>query len=146
MPRHKPPTLDRRHALARDLLDGDADLITLLDRHGMNPEQVRAWLTDTGDADSLRSLVQLADLQAQLMLSRFRLSAVMRLIALANDDDPKQREPARRACVDLLKAQLDAGPTRAKPHKAGDDVHGPDLRELLFGDLDGDTTPKAENA
>ncbi|MEM9251269.1 MAG: hypothetical protein AAGB29_02870 [Planctomycetota bacterium] len=136
MPRQKKPTPERRQALARDLLDGQADLLTLLDRHGLDPEQVRDWMADTADTESLRSLVQLADLQAQLMLSRFRLSAVMRLIALANDDDPKQREPARRACVDLLKAQLDATATKQVSTKTREpDPHAPDLRALLFGDL-----------
>lgn len=138
------PTPQERRQLSRELLDGQADLFTLLDRHGLAPEQVKDWLADTDDVESLRSLVQLADLQAQLMLSRFRLSVVARLVALANDEDPKQREPARRACVDLLKARLDAAPAGPNRNEPVHDESGPDLRTLLYGDLPDGAPAEAE--
>lgn len=146
MPRSKCPLVETRKKLARDLLDSQTDLITLLDRHGLDAEQVRAWLNGTEDAESLRSLVTLADLQAQLMLSRYRLTAVMRLIALATDDDPKQREPARRACVDLLKAQLDETPKQRPIATPDRDTNAIDLRQLLFGDLDESASRTASTA
>jgi len=129
-----PDSPRRRAALSRDLVDARDDLVTLIDRHGLSVGDIRDWLDQTHDADDLRAVVELADLQAQLMLSRYRLSAVLRLIGLATDEDPKHREPARRACVDLLKARLDELKPKQSTNTTPDEDEPADLRQLFFGD------------
>lgn len=58
------------------------------------PEQARV----------LESLARLADLRAQMLLSHYRANAAVQLIGIASAPEPT--ELSRKACVDLLHANL----------------------------------------
>lgn len=56
--------------------------------------------------EMLRQLARLSDVRAQMLLSKYRANAAVQLIAIASAEEPT--ELSRKACVDLLKADLDA--------------------------------------
>lgn len=97
-------------ALIRDLLEAQADVVSIAQRHGMTVEALAAWADRPGVRRALLGMCRLADLQAQLLVSRYRLVAVTRLIGQATQSgdagDGVNAEGARRACADLLKAEL----------------------------------------
>jgi len=99
----------QRDALLRDLISGERDLLTLAAEHDLQPDALADWVQDEGNRHCLTGLCVLADLQTQVLLSRYRLLAATRLIRLATSeegDDKAARDTARRACVDLLKLDL----------------------------------------
>jgi hypothetical protein len=103
--------LSRRHrdALIADVFEARRDLPDLASQHGLRPEQLADWVHDPPTRRTLAGLCLLADLQTQLMLSRYRQVAVTELIKQASggdEDRPVSAEQARKACVELLKADL----------------------------------------
>jgi hypothetical protein len=58
-------------------------------------------------------LSQLADLRAQMLLSKYRAGAAAGLIAIAGSEEPT--ELSRKACVDLLKLDLGLFSTGFEP-------------------------------
>lgn len=52
----------------------------------------------------LENLARLADVRAQMLVSEYRASAAVRLIEIATDSEGG--ETSRKACVDLLRADL----------------------------------------
>lgn len=139
----------RKHIrLVRDILEAQHDLVSLAERHGMSPEALAAWARAGETRACLSELCTLADLQTQLLLSRYRTLAATRLVRIATADaatDSKQElDVARRACVDLLKLDLkradgvhDAASNDAESSDlpTGDRVAA--LREFLYDDVDG---------
>ena len=155
-PALKPKPISRRThvALFRDIFEARHDLAGLAESHRLPPEALAAWIERDANRAVLQGLCTLADLQTQLMLSRFRQLAVNELIRQATggtpaqgDDEPGQPvspEQARKACVDLLRADLKTtGTARASRSAAcGDDVSDEgdteldtlaELRRALFG-------------
>jgi len=98
----------RRAALIRDILEAKHDLASLAQAHRLKPDELAAWVDDPQNQRVLNGLCKLADVQTQVLLSRYRMLAATRLIKLATDADLTEGKPdvARRACVDLLRLDL----------------------------------------
>lgn len=98
----------RQAALIQDILGAQHDLVALAEEHRLNPDDLAAWVSDVSNQRVLSGLCKLADLQTQILLSRYRLLAATRLIKLATEEDQAEGKPdvARRACVDLLRLDL----------------------------------------
>lgn len=127
----------RRAELINDLINADFELTTLHSKYALSPDSLSQWVQEEDNHRCLAGLCVLADLQTQLLLSRYRLIAAGRLFDLATnqtDDSKAGIDNARRACVDLLKlelkrAELDTDfATNANPTGAGLDS----LRQLLY--------------
>ena len=111
--RTKPTTLGptRSRRLVRDLVAAEHDLIELARRHSLSPDDLAEWVAHPDHQQTLAGLCMLADMQTQILLSRYRLLAAGRLIRLAtaeqdSDGASVNKDTARRACVDLLKIDL----------------------------------------
>jgi hypothetical protein len=118
-----------RERLVADILAGEHDVLALGERYKLKPDELAAWVIEPENHRVLRGLCVLADLQTQLVLSRYRRLAAGRLIRLATDEgDEKAAEVSRKACVDLLRLDM----KRADAVGAG---------ELLSGKGDGEGEP-----
>ncbi|MCC7145139.1 MAG: hypothetical protein IT443_01700 [Phycisphaeraceae bacterium] len=134
----------RRERLIADILGAQHDLVALGKKHRLRPEVLASWVSMPGNHQVLRGLCLLADLQTQVLLSRYRLLAATRLIKLATDESAEgSADVARRACVDLLRLDLkrvDEGETleltlegsRAVATSAGELE---ELHEKVYGSL-----------
>jgi hypothetical protein len=99
----------KRATLIRDLIHADFDLTALRSKYNLTPDSLSNWARDEGNQRCLTGLCVLADIQTQLLLSRYRLIAAGRLIDMATqppDDSKAGLDTSRRACVDLLKLEL----------------------------------------
>ena len=125
----------KRGHLIEALFAARHDVLDLAAEHHVTTEQLAAWAADEDNRRTLANLCALADLQSQLLLSRYRVVAANRLIRLATDeaDDAKRADVARRACVDLLRAEV-----RADPPQVDDQASDAALRELMYGREEGD--------
>jgi hypothetical protein len=127
MPKTLGPTQRRR--MIRELTGSQKDMLEIAKDFNLDEDDVADWATQPENLHTLSGLCTLADLQTQLLLSRYRLIAASRLISIATDQDGG--EASRRACVDLLKLDLD----RAKVVLEPPQEHISDsLRDLLYGD------------
>lgn len=128
----------RRQALIRDIFNAEHDVVALAQAHGLSPDDLAQWAQIAENRQCLTGLCALADIQTQLLLSRYRLLAASRLIRLATQDDAAaSADVARKACVDLLR--LDLKRAEAQPADAADGETIDDLatlRELLYGSGD----------
>lgn len=100
-----------RDALIADVFEARRDLPDLAVAHGLSPDDLAGWISQEENQRCLAGLCLLADLQTQLMLSRYRQVAVTELIKQASapgsdNSHGVSAEQARKACVDLLKADL----------------------------------------
>ncbi len=141
----------RRAALINDLINAKFDLTDLHNKYALSPDALSLWIQDESNHRCLAGLCALADLQTQLLLSRYRLIAAGKLFDLATNqpkDEKTGLENSRRACVDLLKlemkrADIDAdftAPVVAHVTDPGADS----LRRLLYQDSsDTDAQPPA---
>ena len=129
-------TIARRAALIRDILNAEHDLMGLGQTHQLTPDQLAQWIEQSDNRQCLLGLCLLADVQTQLLLSRYRLLAANRLIRLAtHEDESIKDDTARRACVDLLRLDLkrvDGSFDFGEP--IDDEGNLPDLRKWLYGD------------
>ena len=98
----EPPPDD---ALA-DLLDASLDLLALAERHEVSAEGLASWSRSAWVRTAMRGLTELARMRTVLVIAQGQARAATRLAALA---DEGEGEPARRACVDLLKLDVDIG-------------------------------------
>ncbi len=99
----------RSSAMLRDVFEAKHDLSGLAQQYGLDPDELAGWANEAVTREVLQGLCVLADLQTQLMLSRYRQLAVTELIRQATgggEDDAVSAEQARKACVDLLRADL----------------------------------------
>ena len=94
-------------ALLMRIYEADADPKALAEAQGLSLLELAHSAADPAMRRALHGLRLLADLQAQLLVSRYRVMAAARLVALANTEDGG--EVARKACVDLLKLNLIEG-------------------------------------
>lgn len=141
----------RRAALIRDLINADFDLTALHSKYALSPDSLSQWIQDESNHRCLAGLCVLADLQTQLLLSRYRLIAAGRLIDLATQqaaDNKAGLDNARRACVDLLKLEMkraDIDTDFTSPMIDTEQDSGIDsLRRLLYQEAeDGEHTARA---
>lgn len=108
---NKPLSRRRAGEMLRDIFEARHDLNGLAEAYGLTPSDLAAWANEDENRDVLHGLCVLADLQTQLMLSRYRQLAVTELIRQAtgkagDDGGSVSPEQARKACVDLLRADL----------------------------------------
>jgi hypothetical protein len=90
--------------LLRKVYEAREDPRELAESMGLSLAELAAWAGAPGTVAALKGLRALADMQTQLILSRYRLTAAAKLLALADQED--SGELARKACVDLLKLDL----------------------------------------
>lgn len=86
------------------LLEGNYSPRQIAELLDLTMSELAALCARQDVVDRLRHLSQLADQRAQLLLSHYRATIIARLISIATEGDPG--EPARKACVDLIKANL----------------------------------------
>lgn len=115
--------------MIEELVGGKEDLVEWGKRHGMTVEELSGWILEDENRRILRGICVLADMQTQVMLSRFRLAAAEKLFALAmsREEGKESVDVARRACVDLLKMEL---------KRAGEGVEGEEelVEEMEVGE------------
>lgn len=122
----------RTRALLDDLAIAEHDVLSLADRHGLSLDALIAWAQRPDTRRALAGLCVLADAQAQLLLSRYRLVAASRLIAqVTAEADALPAEQVRKACVDLLKTELSRAGDLAPEEDAGEDAELDALREAM---------------
>jgi hypothetical protein len=134
----------RRASLIEDIFNSEHDLVSLAAAHELSPDKLAAWANNLTNQRCLTGLCLLADLQTQVLLSRYRLLAAGRLIKLATQDDQDTTaDVARRACVDLLKLDLKRTEPAARgeaPAPTADERSADEgraaLRDLLYGSND----------
>lgn len=88
-----------------DLVSGRKDILALGVDHELSERMLSQWIQSATNVQFLAGLIRLADMQTQLLISRYRSHAVTRLASIVSDDKEKT-ETARRASVDLLKLDL----------------------------------------
>lgn len=116
-------TKTKRSQLIRDLITSQRDLLETAEQYRMSPDDLATWINEPENARCLHGVCLLADLQTQLMLSRYRMLAASRLIRLATEEG--SGDVARRACVDLLRSDL----KRAEPRDSASDSAASDSQE-----------------
>lgn len=126
----------KRDALIADVFEARRDLSDLAAAHRLSPAELAGWIEQEENQRCLAGLCLLADLQTQLMLSRYRQVAVTELIKQASggsvggdDEAGVSVEQARKACVDLLKADLKRAEVRV-PEGAGEDDEFTAMQEI----------------
>ncbi len=90
--------------LVEQLLEGTLRPAEIAAQVGMSLAELAAWAVDPANAHTLEGLARLADTRAQMLLSGYRAAAAVRLIEIATDKE--KGELSRKACVDLLRADL----------------------------------------
>ena len=127
-------SVKRRASLIRDIFNAEHDVVALAQAHNLSPDELAAWAQRTENQRCLGGLCVLADVQTQLLLSRYRLLAATRLIRLATqEEESASAEVARKACVDLLRLDLkraDAGAGEDAGEEAMEDFAS--LRAALY--------------
>ena len=130
---------ERQASLIRDIFNANHDVVALAEAHRLSPADLADWIDEPTNQRCLSGLCVLADLQTQLMLSRYRLIAVTKLIRQATQQEDVSAEQARKACADLLKLDLKraAAAEADEGEKEEDDALDPQrLREWLYGEQD----------
>ena len=123
----------RRKRMISDLLDGQHDIAAFARKHRLTLAQLVEWISEPDNQRTLLSMCMLADVQTQLLLSRYRSLAASRLIRLATEEEGSA-DVSRRACVDLLKLEMKraaVGIAAAQSGETTDDT----LRDLLYAKM-----------
>ncbi len=120
----------RQKAIMLDMLTAQHDIAALAQRYGLDEIDLANFALTPVNHRRLMGLCVLADVQTQLVLSRYRAMAASRLIQLATNQE-SDSELARKACVDLLR--LDMKRAEAPPTE-DDEAEPASLRELLYGE------------
>jgi hypothetical protein len=81
-------------------------------RANLSLSELSRWAAEPSNARLLEGLVRLEDVRAQIVLSRYRAGAAVRLIEIGTQGQPS--ELARKACVDLLKLNMPEAFARAR--------------------------------
>ncbi len=105
-----PPKSTRRGAIAlteqllEQLVQGKLSPAQLAEQLDLSLTELAKWAAQPKHSRVLESLARLADVRAQMLVSEYRASAAIRLIEIATDSEGG--EISRKACVDLLRADL----------------------------------------
>ncbi len=141
---------ERSLEIIADLAEASLDIRGLMLKYGVDREDLARWMLTEKTQRILAGLCILTDYQTQLMLSHYRVTAVTRLVEMAQRpkerfdidgirlreaDQPKPLDPdlVRKACVDLLRLNMGTiestpTPAQAKPVRNMVDV----VRELIY--------------
>lgn len=90
--------------LLEQLVQGKLSPAQLAEQLDLSLTDLAKWASEPKHARVLESLARLADVRAQMLVSEYRASAAIRLIEIATDSEGG--EVSRKACVDLLRADL----------------------------------------
>jgi hypothetical protein len=128
----------RQARLIRDIFNANHDVVALAEAHSLSPAELAEWIADPTNQRCLSGLCVLADMQTQLMLSRYRMVAVTKLIQQATQQEEVTAEQSRKACADLLKLDLKrVGLEASDDRETASDAAtlDPDqLRQMLYGE------------
>jgi hypothetical protein len=116
------------------LVEADRTPDELAEALGLSLGELSEIAQREGIVDTVRVLAQLSDVRAQMLLSRFRAHAAMQLAQIATTEEPT--ELTRKACVDLLKADLHAFAGDDSPSATGGDAPAPLGEEVLVAILE----------
>lgn len=106
------PGTERTERMIDDILATNGeDPIDLAKKYKLKPAELAAWVGQESVQSILTGMCVLADLQTQVMLTRYRRTAAAQLIELAAPRRVEGKPPAdpdltRKACVDLLRLEL----------------------------------------
>ena len=90
--------------LLEKVYEGRLSLEELAEETGLSLSDLARWAAAPGNVRLLDGLVRLADVRAQMMISRYRTNAAAQLVQIATGGEPN--DLARKACVDLLRTEL----------------------------------------
>ena len=91
--------------------------------------ELSEWATQPSIVKALEALARLSDVRTQMLLSQYRANAAIRLIEIALAKDPT--EASRRACVDLLRADLDVFEQTCQPTGESQEAAPPSEKTIL---------------
>lgn len=94
---------DERVLIER-LVRADLTMTDLAQEQGLSLEELAAWVSKPVTIEILQGLIRLSNLRTQMLLSQFRADAAIQLLGIASTE--KATEITRKACVDLIKADL----------------------------------------
>jgi len=92
--------------IIKGLLDGTKSPMDIARAMDLHVETLAAHVSEPTMHRTISELVWLSEVRAQLLISHYRAMAAARLAMFAAEEEPS--ELTRRACVDLLKLDLDA--------------------------------------
>ena len=92
--------------LIEHLVRADLTMTDLAQEQGLSLEELAAWVSKPMTIEILQGLIRLSNLRTQMLLSQFRADAAIQLIAIASTE--KATDITRKACVDLIKADVKA--------------------------------------
>ncbi len=90
--------------LLEQLVQGKLAPAQLTEQLGLTLTELAKWASQPKNANILENLARLADVRTQMLVSEYRATAAIRLIEIATDSEGG--EVSRKACVDLLRADL----------------------------------------
>lgn len=121
--------------VVEDLCRDELGLAEVASRHGMTLMQLARWAGRTGNVWLLEALAELTARRSMLLAARARADAALALRRLAVDR--KNPETARKACVDLLRMEVDASRVvRAASAEGGEREAGESDEAALLGLLE----------
>jgi hypothetical protein len=106
-----------RTLLAR-LAEGAPLLSELAQEMGLTLPELGEWAARPGNQAAILALTRLSDWRGQMIVSRFRAEAAIRLVQLATGSEAND-ETVRKACVDVLRAQV---PSLREPGRGSRDA------------------------
>lgn len=141
--------------LVNDLCDFRVDIPALMVKHGLDREDLAKWMQTKHTQNTLNGLCMLADYQAQLMASQYRVAALSRLVELATEKQDidsesdaalvrsktAHRELMRKACVDLLNANMERMDPITRETATDEEQPIAALREQLHAEAEAEIEP-----
>ena len=109
----------RHDGLIRRLVAADRTPAELAEELDLTLADLAAWAADGRNLSDLERLARLADIRAQMVVSNYRATAAAQLIRIAASST--ESDLARKACVDLLAADLGAFKNHATTEPQADD-------------------------
>ena len=136
-------TPETRQRILLDLLNARHDVEALATAHDVPLETLAAWVQEPATQRSLNGLRLLADVQAQLYASRTRPAAVSRLLEMMHNEKGEFKpDDVRRACIELLRADIAVALVSAGAADEGPEVPEPD--QFYVGDEGGERCRRDE--
>ena len=104
------PLKTKQLAVIDDIFEGRMEESDILKKHNISRKLYDKWLADEDFNNHLDRRMVWEYRRCEFMLARYARVAASNLVQLT-DADPKQPEPARKACIDIItmRANLVAG-------------------------------------